>query len=707
MKFHHQQPSMKKQKSKKYQSVITARIWQSMRKATAAFLVLFVFVGVVQIDGTNAGFSDIETSTDNIFTAASLDGRISYLERFSVTGMAPEDSPSQKMTLKNEGSLDFQYEMKYQKTSGDDVLCGALLLTAKNGVTTVYDKLPLQDFDTTTIAGNPYSISVFGQDKWTFSLELPSDAGSTLENKNCSWNFAIHAWQMNLPDDGTGFVDVETAGIHSVSTGEWLTPGDVVINEVMWMGSTASSADEWIELKNMTGNAVPLGGWKLEKTSAGGGTITIPAGKSIPAHGYFLIANYGKSHVNSALNIEGDYIVNLSLNNTNNGTIVLKTGEDVVVDSALATTTWPAGNNGTLKQSMERNDIPGDGLLVTSWHACVSGAANGAPYWDAAGNNFGTPKAANLSPIVLNEFVLNPIGDDGANRPDGEWIELYNILDEDIDVAGWYVKNSADETVMISADNTASGETIVPGNGRLVVYLERAFLDNDADTLSLYTPMGTPFDTTDDVREDTFSYTDGSALPEGKSYARFPDGEGIWIDPVATPGEENEMEIAEKQHLQLLAFETCFDNEKLKKDNQEAICSPLFLTYIGLLKKVDGTQTDDAVILDILVMIENRETKKLADLIGNGVEETLPVTTEEVSSEPVSGVVPDAPPVVPETPVAPPTEDTPIIEPTPVVVEEMPTPVVATPSVEEAPIPEAKEETTPEAAPEPTSAPSN
>ncbi len=619
--------------------MITKRILQSMRKVTMAFLVLVLFVGVTRIGGTNAGFSDIEESTGNSFTAASLDGRVSYLEQFLVTGMTPEDNPSQNMTFKNEGGLDFQYQVKYRNTGGDMGLCSALLLTAKRGGTVVYDKLPLKDFDSASIAGSPYTIPVFGQDKWNFALELPADAGGTLENKNCSWNFDLHAWQTNLPDDGTGFVDTETAGVHSVTTGEWLTAGDVVLNEVMWMGSTVNSHDEWIELRNMTGSAIPIAGWKIENASSvSGGILTIPSGKFIPAHGYFLIANYEKTDANSALDVAPDWVTtNVELNNTGNGNLVLKSNTNLVIDSALGAPNWAAGNHGSstpFEQSMERNDIPGDGLLVGSWHACVSGAANGAPYWDAVGNNYGTPKAANLSPIVLNEFVPNPIGEDDASRPNGEWIELYNILDTPIDVTGWYITNAAGDQIVISAANTESGDTLVPGHGQLVVYLEQKFLDNDADTLSLYNPLAVDV-ATDDVREDTVSYTNAGALPEGKSFARFPDGEGIWIDPEATPGKENAMNKQEMSDFQLLTFDTCFENEKLKKGNREAICSPVFLLYLGMLKEADDQKINDDVILGILDRVLDRETKKLAALLqeSGASDETVVQDTGTVPSE--------------------------------------------------------------------------
>ena len=39
--------------------------------------------------------------------------------------------------------------------------------------------------------------------------------------------------------------------------------GDVVINEVGWMGTAASSADEWIELYNTTDHPITLTNWRL------------------------------------------------------------------------------------------------------------------------------------------------------------------------------------------------------------------------------------------------------------------------------------------------------------------------------------------------------------------------------------------------------------------------------------------------------------
>lgn len=597
---------MKKRK-KKYKSVITKRIWKAVRKLNAAFLVLALFSSVMAIRGTNAGFLDEETSEGNTLTAASLDARVSYMELFDVTGMIPGSQPDENMTFGNEGSLDFKYAIKYKNVGGDSELCDALLLTTQRNGTKVYDKQLLKNFDLTDFSGTPFSIAVFGNDNWNFKIELPADAGKDLESKTCQFNFDFSVWQTDFVDGTQGFTDEETEGTNIIRTGNWLNPGDVVINEIMWMGSEGHSSDEWVELKNMTSDSINIGGWKIEKAGPSGGTITIPSGKSIPASGYFLIANYGKTSSSSSLNVDADYVVNLSLGNDSNDNLILKTPANIVIDSAKGTL-WPAGNNGTQKQSMERNDIPGDGLLVASWHTCVSGAANDGTYWDTAdGNNFGTPGAPNLSPIVVNEFVSNPIGDDSAEKPNGEWAELYNISDKNIDVTGWYFKNSQDKKIVISGDNTDSGKTIVPGQGRLVVYFEKDFLDNDKDSLYLYNDMKTPKDDGDDVKEDIYVYKDAGVLPEGKSFARFPDGTGIWIDPEATPGEENKMADKELGGFRLLAYEKCFDEEKIKRNSKEEICAPEFLKYLGIIKELDDKKANLELIKEINDKIEKEK----------------------------------------------------------------------------------------------------
>jgi len=174
------------------------------------------------------------------------------------------------------------------------------------------------------------------------------------------------------------------AGSHGVYAA---APGDVVINELMWMGSTASSADEWIELRNTTDSEIVLSGWTLEKAATGGDTLTIPDGKVIPARGYFLIANYASSSEKSALNVEPDWVTTaVALVNTKLQ-IVLKDAEGNVIDAADDGTGSPLAGDNDKKYSMVRNDPPGDGTLAECWHTATEASG-----WKEGATEKGTPQ---------------------------------------------------------------------------------------------------------------------------------------------------------------------------------------------------------------------------------------------------------------------------------------------------------------------------
>jgi hypothetical protein len=675
-------------------------------KMTSLVLLVALFATLTLLPGTNAWFADSEKSAGNALAMGALNAEAVSPPLFSVTGMVPGNQPSQDTTFKNIGSLDFKYKINYRKITGDDALCDVLLLTATRNGTKVYDKQLLKNFSLADFSGTAFSTVASGSDGWNFILELPTDAGKDLENKPCQFNFDFTAWQTDLPDASKGFFDEETAGTHVVATGDWLNPGDVVINEVMWMGSTASDDDEWIELRNMTGNPINIGDWTIEKAATSGGTLTIPSG-TIPANGFFLIANYNENDSNSALNVSPNWdTTSVELLNSNNGELVLKNGADLIVDKAKDGSAWPAGNNGTEKQSMERENIPGDGTILASWHTCISGNCNDGTYWDTAeGNNYGTPGAANLSPVVMNEFVANPIGDDGADRPNGEWIELYNISGRAMDVSGWYFKNSQEEKIVISKDNVdgenvdTEGRVIIPEKDRLVVYLEKDFLDNEKDTLSFFNDLGTPADESDDVREDTFEYKDAGSFPEGKSIARFPDGVGIWIDPEATPGEKNKLGEKEADAFRLATHDKCFDAEgNLQKNKRAEICAPAFLEYLGMIGGTGDKELDGDMELKILEMKKAAEEKKMAELIQEtaamqsepaaivppvSTDPTIP-PAEPISGTPTEPAIPDAPPVIEAPPVtlpSPPEIKEPEPEPAPadVPVDETPPPTDVAP----------------------------
>lgn len=218
----------------------------------------------------------------------------------------------------------------------------------------------------------------------------------------------------------------DAAGNETVSSDQTFTTnphpvisGDVVVNELMWMGTSLSTADEWIELRNMRDYEIDLSGWQITRKSGGIEVLmlTIPSGKTIAANGYFLISNYQSSSSRINDSIIPDLItIAVTLNNSD---LQIKLYKDDwtnivnLIDTADDGIGSPAVGDNTLKYSMERNDTPGDGTQASSWHTCVDPISSS--FWDTGASERGTPGGANLSD---NDPSLNSI------------LEFYFINDE-------------------------------------------------------------------------------------------------------------------------------------------------------------------------------------------------------------------------------------------------------------------------------------
>jgi len=173
-------------------------------------------------------------------------------------------------------------------------------------------------------------------------------------------------------------------------------PGDVVINEIMWMGSASSTADEWLELRNMTSESIVLNSWTIQNAGIGSpGAITLSG--TIGPNGFFLISRQTAAVSAMANSITIDQIATLSF--ANGGEVMtLRNSSSTTIDQTPLVG-WPAGVNATEKQSMERNNVPGDGTQASSWHTCIDvPGCHSNTFWDInLGLNYGTPRAANLS----------------------------------------------------------------------------------------------------------------------------------------------------------------------------------------------------------------------------------------------------------------------------------------------------------------------
>jgi hypothetical protein len=180
--------------------------------------------------------------------------------------------------------------------------------------------------------------------------------------------------------------------------------GDIIINELMWGGSSNDANDEWIEIRNLKNHEIDLSNCDIENGGSGAGHIEIPSGYTIKAKGYFLITR--KKWNESAINFLADLapfegITHVSgMNLLNDGEkLTLEDKENNLLDIVwMDATVWPAGSNTVPKKSMQRKDPPADGTQSSSWETCTETDCSSLDFWHDAGTNFGSPGKVNIFP---------------------------------------------------------------------------------------------------------------------------------------------------------------------------------------------------------------------------------------------------------------------------------------------------------------------
>jgi len=138
------------------------------------------------------------------------------------------------------------------------------------------------------------------------------------------------------------------------------------------------------------------------------------------------------------------------------------------------------------------------------------------------------PLSQDYTNLEIREFLPDPIGNDNAPMPDGEWLEIYNLGSSQMDLENLtlYDNIGSEPDISISDSNTLNN-TLIDANGYLIVYMNgrNGFLNNEGfEKIRLYK---------EDYLIDEVSY-DGSK--EDLSWSKVND---YWIQTIPTPNGEN------------------------------------------------------------------------------------------------------------------------------------------------------------------------
>lgn len=593
-----------------------------------------------------AGFVDSDTYNNNEVKASSLNMQIDDQSSFSRTDLKVGENVDFIKVVKNVGEEDFKYKVLFEIVNDQNNICSNLELNVNNGSSDIFSG-KLEDFD--------YKSSLIknGSENLTFSVKLPDDADSSLENLECKFDVKFIAWQNTLNEPNSGWIDKEE-----------------IKDNFIFTADLAPNKPTGIRILNSKGEDLGCEGFVNERK------ITIDWNDSIEAdfdhYDYRIreeniIAKPTKSYYTGSIRDIDDYykysvravdkngnfgdwsdwcgvtldrsipiISNINVikkNSTPNNENLINTINWDTNEEATTNIIWdivPHSDYNYAYKFPTTEDLIADNISHSlDFNLAIE---NEKSYYfrvvsmDKAGNisysdeqtfqlNSNPVAVISKGDVVLNEFMPNPdaslynaSSDNDLIGEEGEWIELYNNLDDEIDLKDYYFEDDASipNRVIISNLNTNTGDTKISSKGYLVIYDivpgPTGFgLSNSGDTIKFYNPSSTLVD--------SFAYTE---TIDGKTYARFPDG-GVWVDPQPTPGKENKLTDDEFKYYQNIVLDDCFKENKLIKNNKQKLCNSVFVEYVDLIEDEKSDKLKDEYIKGE-ILNENIENKSVENL---------------------------------------------------------------------------------------------
>lgn len=273
---------------------------QSLLRIVSIFLIIGLnWTGFSAVGRTLAFFSDIETSSDNMIKAGSVDFSLQDITDWdpseNALSLFPGDMVSRDARIENEGTLRFNYRAKFEEISGDSPLCGQLTLDAKlEGVSQYVG--PLADFLSGEFA------HATSTDDWNFEVSLSEGASYDVQEQSCEFSFVFEGGQEGMPF-GEGFWDKEmfdntlASGVWSVVLNEFLpNPDGFEYGFDFGQDSDDIPRGEWGELYNNDTKSHNLSGWYIrDNSNSSANKILITelntnlATSTIPASGWLVV----------------------------------------------------------------------------------------------------------------------------------------------------------------------------------------------------------------------------------------------------------------------------------------------------------------------------------------------------------------------------------------------------------------------------------
>ncbi len=330
------------------------------------------------------------------------------------------------------------------------------------------------------------------------------------------------------------------------------------INEVMYDPIGNDNDHEFVEI--VADGFLNLSGYIIADANS---NDTLVGVSYIPGP-YSLIVEEGfnATSINASIYSIGKTIGN-NLNNDQD-TISLYYPNWTLIDTIHYDFSLGGSNNG---RSLEQN---AEGVWMES---IIDG---GTPGQENSNVHF----SDDFSALQISEIYPNTFEDDDAEKPEGEWVELYNPGDALLDVNGLVLKDQDDENELLIADDKVMESTIIYPHSYLVIYR-----DGDTDFgLNNYGPEEVRlFD--GNTLLDNVSY---SNTLEGMSLSRF--GNAVFTT-IPTPGEPNSLDAGCDWFLDAYFSDVIIENNNtfdMQLEVGRSYGFPQNLTVSGVFQDLGG-----------------------------------------------------------------------------------------------------------------------
>lgn len=266
--------------------------------------------------------------------------------------------------------------------------------------------------------------------------------------------------------------------------------------EIMYNPAGDSDLEEFIEIKNISASlTLNMGGLYLDNDR-----YVFTNGATLGPQAFFVIARDRNAfHAKYGIYPNGVYRVDDKLDNAGETIWLKDTQGSTIIEATYddgGDTDWYPTTDGSGYSLVSADANPGDA------------DASQAAYWRASTNPGGSPGADDPAPpyghILINEILTH------TDPPLEDAIELYNAGTTSVDIAGWFLSDSASNLRKYQITSTP---TVIPAGGYRVLYEGTSFNSNTSNPACFELS---------ELGEDLFlSSSDGTNLTSYRAWVKF------------------------------------------------------------------------------------------------------------------------------------------------------------------------------------------